>query len=103
MGEKNDTHKWSCQTELYRDFFKKIIPVTTNRHRYTYHKTIAFQNDKSTPDIFLSGYRLFFNSKNFLTHTHHSNDIHHVYHYDDDFYRIFNKNNSISTSPVETL
>ncbi|MBG6129862.1 hypothetical protein IWQ47_000836 [Aquimarina sp. EL_43] len=103
MGEKNDTRKWFCQTELYRNFFKKIIPVTTNRHSYTYHKAITLQNNKSTSDIFFSGYRLFFNSKNFLTHTHNSNGIHHVYYYNDDFYRIFDKNNSSSTSPVETL
>ncbi len=103
MGEKNDTHKWSYLTELYGNFFKKIISINTNRYSYIYHKAIILQNNKLTSDIFLLGYCLFFNSKNFLAHTHNSNTIHHVFHYNDDFYLIFDKNNFSSTSPVETL
>lgn len=47
MGEKNDTHKWPYLTELYRNFFKKKLPVKTNRYNYAHHKTIIFQNSKA--------------------------------------------------------
>lgn len=101
MGEKNDNHKWCYQTELYKNFFKKITSVTTNRLSYNHHKAIILQNNRHTSTIFFWIYSLFFNSKNFLAYKHNSTIIHHIYNYNDGFYYTFDKNSS--TSPVETL
>jgi hypothetical protein len=101
MGENNHNHKWSRQTELYKNFFKKIISVKINRHSYIYHKIIILQNNKPIPDKFFWIYSLFFNSKTFSTFKLNSNSIHHLYNYKDSFHYTFDKNSS--TSPVEIL